>query len=337
MDSQWYVYKNLQVDGPFTWDQLVEMVNSGVIDAADLVWHNTGLEWKEAAQIPGLVYRNWPPTSDYSAPVQANKTLLSSLTSSRIALIMAVIFLFSLSATSLFLYFNRDSNDPEEQPRVDFSYNTVFEENEAAPEQGPDQEDLDLNNNGNEEKPVKTEKDATDANGQESPQADTTNAASPGSDAINDCHEAAEEPGFIEGENISWAGGKYTGPLLNEEPHGQGRWRHPDGRNYIGDFKYGEITGYGTMTFAGGEKYVGSFLRGKAHGDGTMTHPGGKKYSGEFRHGIIEGYGIMTFAGGEKYTGFFKNGVGHGKGTMTHPDGRSVSGTWTNGILTDKD
>jgi len=337
MDSQWYVYKNLQVEGPFTWDELIEMVNSGGINAEDLVWNNTSLEWREAAQVPGLVHQDWPTTSDPSTPVQSSKFFFSISSYPRVALIMAAVFLFSLSATSIYLYLNRDSSAKDDEAEVAFPYDTIFEANEASYEQDKVLKDPHYDNKEKEEKPLKTEEHATNSNGSNASKSYSTSDNV--QDATDVCgnNETVVEQDSVQEETISWSGGTYTGPLLNEEPHGQGRWRHPDGRNYVGDFEYGEITGYGTMIFAGGEKYTGSFLRGKAHGDGTMTHPNGKKYTGEFQNGIIEGYGIMTFPGGEKYTGYFKNGVGHGKGTMAHPDGRSVSGTWTNGRLTDKD
>ncbi len=342
MDVQWYIYKDLQVDGPFTWDELNELVDSAKLDAEDLVWNNTGLEWKEAANVPGLDYPDRSKINAYSTPIQKNKSLFSNLSFKRIALIMAAVFLLSLSTTSLYLCFSGENKGGINEPEGAFSYDTIFEDDEEEEEyykQDKAQKELESASDYPEEAPGIIEGNGSGGEEPDESQAGSDHQTTTETAAENGSTTAVEDSEYsqVEESTISWQGGQYTGPLLNDEPHGQGLWKHPDGRNYVGDFEYGEITGYGTMTFLRGERYVGSFLKGKAHGYGTLVHPRGKKYAGEFIHGDIEGFGTMTFIGGEQYTGYFKNGVGHGQGTMTHPDGRSVSGTWINGKLTEKD
>jgi hypothetical protein len=41
----------------------------------------------------------------------------------------------------------------------------------------------------------------------------------------------------------------------------------PDGRKYVGDFKFGERTGQGTMTYPDGKKVSGEFKNGKFVGE----------------------------------------------------------------------
>lgn len=337
MDEQWYVYKNSQVEGPFTWEELSERVVAGTIDSDDLIWNSTGREWREAAKVPGLNYQEWLEINAYTTPVQKFKSFFSSLSINLVALIMVAIFLFSLSATSLYLHLSGDNNGDLDEPESTFFYDTIFGSDEEIDIQDNAQDDLESADGYPEESGIVEDNRFAD-NGSEAtfaePTDQTTEKTTENGSTIpaggSDCDQEEEKA-------VSWRGGKYIGPSLNEKPHGKGLWKHPDGRNYAGDFEHGEITGHGTMTFSGGERYVGSFYQGKAHGSGTLVHPGGKSYSGEFRHGIIEGFGTMTFPGGEKYTGYFKNGVGHGQGTMSHPDGKSVSGTWAKGRLTKED
>ena len=54
---------------------------------------------------------------------------------------------------------------------------------------------------------------------------------------------------------------------------------------YIGEVKYGEPNGQGTLTWFNGDKYVGEFMDGKKNGQGTYTFYYGRKYVGEFMDG----------------------------------------------------
>ena len=51
--------------------------------------------------------------------------------------------------------------------------------------------------------------------------------------------------------------------------HGQGTYTYPDGRKYVGEYKYGQPNGHGTLTWSDVEKYVGEFKDGKPNGQGT--------------------------------------------------------------------
>ena len=57
------------------------------------------------------------------------------------------------------------------------------------------------------------------------------------------------------------------------------------GRKYVGDFKFGERTGQGTMNYPDGRQYIGEFKDGELTGSGTMIYPDGKKVTGEFKDG----------------------------------------------------
>ncbi len=96
-----------------------------------------------------------------------------------------------------------------------------------------------------------------------------------------------EDKDVLEVDTISYEGGTYTGQIKNGIPHGKGTWSHPSGRHYEGDFYEGNATGYGVLTFPGGERYVGYLVNGIAHGEGTMHHPDGRRVSGTWVRGDL--------------------------------------------------
>lgn len=101
--------------------------------------------------------------------------------------------------------------------------------------------------------------------------------------------EIEEDLSQEEVSNMIWAGGTYSGSLIDGIPHGYGTWYGPDGKIYYGDFENGKMTGYGRMVFPGGEEYIGDFLDGVGHGQGTMTHPDGRSISGVWENGDYKG------------------------------------------------
>jgi len=158
-------------------------------------------------------------------------------------------------------------------------------------------------------------------------------------------------------ETISYAGGTYTGPLVNGVPHGQGALTFSDGAKYVGEWNDGKRRGQGTFTWPNGEKYVGKFKddnfngqgtlsalkgqdeglqivgewkNGELHGQGTMTTPIGEKYVGEWKATLMHGRGTYTWSDGGKYIGEFKDGKKHGHGTYTDASGTGYGGEWNN-------
>ncbi len=71
MTNGWYFHKDGEQTGPFTMAQLQEKVNSGSIQAKDLVWKEGMEEWVSAETVPGLFPGAGtppPPASTYSDP-----------------------------------------------------------------------------------------------------------------------------------------------------------------------------------------------------------------------------------------------------------------------------
>lgn len=120
----------------------------------------------------------------------------------------------------------------------------------------------------------------------------------------------------------------------NGKPHGYGRKKFKDGRNYVGEFLNGNIQGKGTIQYANEDVYTGDFVDNKKHGEGiyewktrgsvyTGTWKDGKRSYGtlKYRNGVVfEGefvfneettettmFGKMTYTNGDVIYGQFKN------------------------------
>lgn len=51
---EWYVSRNNERYGPYTWEDMQQMTGAGNVAKSDLVWSESLNEWKEAGTIPGL-------------------------------------------------------------------------------------------------------------------------------------------------------------------------------------------------------------------------------------------------------------------------------------------
>ncbi len=353
MANSWFVYKNQQYYGPYTWENLVREAQNGNIKPNDLVWNKEIIDWTRAEQAPGLLYQSGPGAAGPNkASAKNTPTMIKKPAPAKkpsylaIATIAAAVFFVVMSGTALYYLFiytgppvakaDEETADPfltvmpEEE---DFQHSGLLKEDYPADPQDEKEDNAALNDasinyfaiNGDEQA-AETPQEPEDKEPEEVKAEQRTDSGPEAGKDENDLTAPADQ-------SISWRGGTYSGPLHDGEPHGLGSWTHPGGKKYEGDFYYGKIEGYGLMSFPGGEKYLGYLRNGKAHGQGTLTSPDGRKYEGNFSHGIIAGYGVMTFPNGEKYYGYLKDGKAHGEGTMIHPDGNKISGHWTAGVL----
>lgn len=88
-------------------------------------------------------------------------------------------------------------------------------------------------------------------------------------------------------QSIKWKGGKYTGQLKENVPHGRGRFLLPDGSWYEGEWKEGFPHGRGKLIYASEDSYKGEFIKGKRHGYGTYLQSDGKKRQGFWENGKL--------------------------------------------------
>ena len=94
-----------------------------------------------------------------------------------------------------------------------------------------------------------------------------------------------------------------------------GTFRFENGDQYKGQWKKGEMSGYGVYEFVNGDVYKGAWEEGLMEGRGTYTYSNGDKYIGTWKEGKMDGRGhfhwdlpgdLMTNA---KYEGYFDGGV----------------------------
>jgi hypothetical protein len=77
----------------------------------------------------------------------------------------------------------------------------------------------------------------------------------------------------------------YEGELNNEgEKHGQGMYRYPNGRTYVGEWYKNQMDGQGVESWPNGSIYQGQFKANKRHGRGTFTWADGRQYVGRTKH-----------------------------------------------------
>lgn len=68
-----------------------------------------------------------------------------------------------------------------------------------------------------------------------------------------------------------------------------------------GDFKGGDLHGYGQYKFTDGSVYEGQFEHGWMHGQGLYKVKEGHVFEGQYREGKREGQGAISYANGEAH------------------------------------
>lgn len=103
--------------------------------------------------------------------------------------------------------------------------------------------------------------------------------------------------------------------------------------SYIGDVKWGNLSGNGVRNLPNGDTYQGGFQQGNYNGQGRLERANGNLYEGSFKNGAYHGQGIFKRADGTSYEGEFAEGRINGKGAMTYPNGDVQKGTFENGYM----
>ncbi|XP_040287445.1 ALS2 C-terminal-like protein [Bufo bufo] len=103
----------------------------------------------------------------------------------------------------------------------------------------------------------------------------------------------------------------YEGDMSWGKPHGKGTLKWPNGRNHVGDFKYGQEDGFGICLIpdASGDRY--------------------DCYKSHWRNGAMHGYGICEYADESVYKGYFKDGMRHGFGILDKQEPTTTSWKYT--------
>ena len=99
----------------------------------------------------------------------------------------------------------------------------------------------------------------------------------------------------------------YEGDVVDNKPHGKGKYTTPNGNIYEGDFADGRPHGQGKYTFASGAVYEGDFADGKLNGKGKYTYENGDVYEGDWVNNNRTGNGKYTYASGKIEEGQWKD------------------------------
>ena len=76
-----------------------------------------------------------------------------------------------------------------------------------------------------------------------------------------------------------------------------------NGNRFSGNWKYGNINGFGHYTWDGIGTYKGNWLDGKKHGKGTMVWDDGSRYEGNWTLDEFSGDGTYYYNNGDIYVG----------------------------------
>lgn len=118
---------------------------------------------------------------------------------------------------------------------------------------------------------------------------------------------------------------------INNQRHGRGILKWPEGFVYFGQFKMDSINGKGKLITNNGE-YEGDWADNKANGLGTYRSKE-VKYEGKWKDDRQDGIGTEIWADGTNYTGEFKEGHKHGQGKFKYSDGSNYFGGFLNNQL----
>ena len=81
-----------------------------------------------------------------------------------------------------------------------------------------------------------------------------------------------------------WKGQTYNGDWADDNKHGKGVYRWPNGDSYEGDWVNDKRTGRGVFRWADGDSYEGDWFNSKKKrtGRGVFRWPNGNIYDGDF-------------------------------------------------------
>ncbi len=106
MSEQWFISREGERRGPYTWEEVVFYTRSGNIGAADLLWSESTGSWVRADQVPGLL-----PAAGAAAPSGGKKKKVALIAGGGLLvvfLIAAIAYIF----TSIPLPFRSAGTDP---------------------------------------------------------------------------------------------------------------------------------------------------------------------------------------------------------------------------------
>ncbi len=120
--------------------------------------------------------------------------------------------------------------------------------------------------------------------------------------------------------------GGFTGDENNPKENGIAI-ANRDYKIISGQFKDGELSGYGICWWKNRNRYDGDWVEGKQHGNGKFIWSDGDYYEGEWKNDRRHGKGKYVWPKGSYYEGDFVENELDGEGTYTWKNGY-YKGTW---------
>ena len=120
-----------------------------------------------------------------------------------------------------------------------------------------------------------------------------------------------------------WRYGQFTG---------WGRESRRNGEVLEGRFTNGKVNGKGIFTTVKGNKYVGDILNNRLHGKGKLATKN-VQYTGDFKNNKMDGKGKIIFNNGHQYEGDFRENQINGNGKFTWQNGDVYEGNMLKGKM----
>ncbi|CAD8088612.1 unnamed protein product [Paramecium primaurelia] len=102
-------------------------------------------------------------------------------------------------------------------------------------------------------------------------------------------------------------GDHYSGDMMNNLKHGQGRLQFSYGGYYEGQWANDQYNGMGVLV-VGDSRYEGQFINGKKNGQGKQVWNNRQQYDGQWVDNNMHGNGEWTFVNGAKKKGVWAHG-----------------------------
>jgi hypothetical protein len=114
----------------------------------------------------------------------------------------------------------------------------------------------------------------------------------------------------------------YKGSFVRDAREGQGTLTFAqDGGEYVGDWLNNQMHGSGTRRYPNGDVYTGEYDTGKRQGEGRFYYANGDMYWGRWEKNQMHGDGRYYYASGQRFEGLFLFSKRNGKGKLQRTDG----------------
>ena len=146
---------------------------------------------------------------------------------------------------------------------------------------------------------------------------------------VNDVREGHGTLTFAPPNPTQTDGGEYVGDWVNNQMHGSGTRRYPNGDVYMGGYKNGKRCGEGRFYYANGDMFWGEWVDNHMHGPGRYYYASGQRFEGTFLHSKRNGAGKLQRTDGTLEVYQYINDSRVGQGVRWSSDRTKAWRLWT--------